>query len=387
MSYDNPSVCPLSQKYTIRPTFVAGDFTSAPAGTTYGSKVTVSTQGSLKHSGNYSFANSSWYWDCNIVPDTNNSNLSPFQIHLIDPAFGSTRFCYIIIQPRFVNPEWSAARIEIRSFGGVVASSLYYTDLAYPPTAPLTNLWMDVNISIGASVGLNTYPVTIGVRAQGSSVIRTLSLTQNWILEWGLCNATGSYAIQEIIPKALNNFYLNKTYIVAGEGEVDCSGIFSSSSSSSSISSYSSLSSNSNESSNSSSSSNSSISSLSSNSSSNSSESSSSNIFYFNTTNPKVITILSNRRSTPYKNNNDRIQIKLETYKKKKISYIENASYELYINTGTWSLTASGVTNRYGMDNITLEQNFGDIENCLGIVKLTHENTVTWSNPIRFNFK
>lgn len=98
--------------------------------------------------------------------------------------------------------------------------------------------------------------------------------------------------------------------------------------------------------------------------------------------------ILTNMRNIPYRDNNDYLVCKLETLKRRRISYEKDLPCELWVNTSGWWKIADGTTNRYGMAFFRPSTNniVDTVTNCLGVAKVTYKDRDFYSNPVRFNF-
>lgn len=110
------------------------------------------------------------------------------------------------------------------------------------------------------------------------------------------------------------------------------------------------------------------------------------------TGNDKTLLVLTNQRVTPYKKNSqDILKIKAQLFEnqKKKMVYAQNIPLSLYLNypSGEFIEYETGVTNRYGAQQLTHSCSGILVNNCLGYAKTTINDTIITSNIIRFNFK
>lgn len=102
-----------------------------------------------------------------------------------------------------------------------------------------------------------------------------------------------------------------------------------------------------------------------------------------------ILPVLTNKRMRPYIIGNDYLQTRIDVYKDRKISYLPNLPVVLWLNYDrVWQPYASGVTDRYGilkdLQYSTLD--FGNIDCCLGIARVTYKDNIYNSNIVRFNF-
>lgn len=98
--------------------------------------------------------------------------------------------------------------------------------------------------------------------------------------------------------------------------------------------------------------------------------------------------VLTNQRLTPYRTEStDKLQVKLEVYKRNRLINVNNLPVELWLNySGSWFKVDSN-TNRYGTQTIYYPcVNISGINCCLGYVSININNIIYNSNVIRFNF-
>jgi len=101
------------------------------------------------------------------------------------------------------------------------------------------------------------------------------------------------------------------------------------------------------------------------------------------------VPIITNQRLSPYfRGTNDIIQTKIYIYNKNKLLNIEGLPIELWLNySGTWFEAENGFSNRYGSQTMSHScYNVGNIDCCMGYVKVIYNEIEYISNVVRFNF-
>ena len=100
--------------------------------------------------------------------------------------------------------------------------------------------------------------------------------------------------------------------------------------------------------------------------------------------------VSTNQRMSPYfRGTYDNIQIKVNIYHKNRSFYNSGVPIELWLNYsgGTWFKAESLVTNNIG--NLSFYHsciNVGDVDCCLGQVKMIYDSYTYTSNIVRLNF-